>query len=90
MLILGNKFWKNRFGADPQILGKTLRLNDQAYTVVGVLPPGEPWINDQTYMPFLYRSNANRGSWEYAAVGRLKRGVRRPPPARICNASRSC
>jgi putative ABC transport system permease protein len=75
VLILGNKFWNNRFGADPEILGKTLRLNDQVYTVVGVLPPGEPWINDQTYIPLLYRSNANRGSWEYAVVGRLKRGV---------------
>jgi putative ABC transport system permease protein len=75
VLILGNKFWKNRFGADPEILGKTLRLNDQAYTVVGVLPPGEPFIDDQTYVPLVYRSNANRGSWEYDVVGRLKRGV---------------
>ncbi len=75
VLILGNKFWKNRFGADAQILGKTLRLNDQAYTVVGVLPPGEPWIDDQTYIPLVYSSNANRGSWEYDVVGRLKRGV---------------
>jgi predicted permease len=42
---------------------------------VGVLPPGEPWINDQTYEPFGYRPNADRGSWEFSVVGRLARGV---------------
>src|SRR5215831_14619841 len=45
VVILGNKFWKTRFGSDPNILGQTLRLNDKAYLVVGVLPPGEPWID---------------------------------------------
>jgi len=73
--ILGNRFWRNRFGADPKILGKTVRLSDRAYTVVGVLPPGEPWINDQIYMPFGYRSDANRSSWEFAVIGRLAKGV---------------
>ena len=53
------------------ILGETLRLNDRACTVVGVLPPGEPWINDQLYVPFAYRANADRGSWEFGVVGRL-------------------
>lgn len=75
VVILGNKFWRSRFGADPQIIGKTLRLNDRACTVVGVLPPGEPWINDQIYQPFGYRADANRGSWEFSVIGRLAPGV---------------
>jgi putative ABC transport system permease protein len=75
VVILGNKFWRSRFGADPNILGKTLRLNDRACTVVGVLPPGEPWIDDQVYQPFGYQADANRGSWEYAVIGRLAPGV---------------
>jgi putative ABC transport system permease protein len=75
VLIVGNKFWKNRFGGDPNIIGKTLRLNDRAYVVIGVLPPGEPWINDQLYAPFGYRADADRDSWEYQVVGRLKEGV---------------
>ena len=74
-VILGHRFWKTRFGGDPNILGETLRLNDKACTVVGVLPPGEPWINDQLYVPFAYRANADRGSWEFGVVGRLARGV---------------
>jgi len=73
--ILGNRFWRTHFGGDPQIPGKTLRLNDRAYTVVGVLPPGEPWIDDQVYVPFGYRPDADRSSWEFNAIGRLKRGV---------------
>jgi putative ABC transport system permease protein len=73
--ILGNKFWKNRYGADAGILGKVLRLNDSSYTVVGALPPGEPWIDDQVYLPYPYRPNANRVSWEFAGVGRLAKDV---------------
>ena len=74
-MILGNRFWNSRLGADPRILGKTLRLNDRAYTVIGVLPPGEPWINEQTYVPFSFRPDVNRGSWEFSVIGRLARGA---------------
>ena len=72
VVMLGNRFWKTRFGSDPNILGKALRLNDKAYVVIGVLPPGEPWIEDQLYIPFGYRPDADRGSWEFQVIGRLK------------------
>jgi predicted permease len=75
VVILGNKFWRSRFGADPNIIGKTLRLNDRACIVVGVLPPGEPWINDQVYQPFGHRANADRSSSEFTVIGRLAPGV---------------
>jgi putative ABC transport system permease protein len=75
VVILGNKFWRSRFGADPNIIGKTLRLNDRACIVVGVLPPGEPWIDDQVYQPFGYRANADRSSSEFSVIGRLAPGV---------------
>jgi putative ABC transport system permease protein len=75
VVIVGNRFWKTRLGGDSSILGKTLRLNGRACAVVGVLPPGEPWINDQIYEPFGYRAGADRGSWEYEVIGRLARGV---------------
>lgn len=75
LVILGNRFWKSRFDADPGVLGKTLRLNDRAYTVVGVLPPGQPWINEQLYVPHGYRPGVDRGSWEFEIIGRLRPGV---------------
>ena len=77
VIILGNKFWRSRFNADQQIIGKTLRLNDKAATIVGVLPPGEPWIDDQVYQLFGYRADANRGSWEFSVIARLAPGVSR-------------
>jgi putative ABC transport system permease protein len=36
--LLSHSLWQRRFGADPAIAGKTIRLRDQPYTVVGVLP----------------------------------------------------
>ncbi len=74
-VILGNRFWRTRFAADPQVVGRTLRLDDRVRTVIGVLPPGEPWIDGQTYIPLVYRPNANRGSWEYSVIGRLAHGA---------------
>jgi len=81
VVILGNRFWRSHFGADPQILGRTLRLDDRVRTVVGVLPPGEPWIDDQTYVPFPFRPGADRGSWEFQVIARLAPGVQ-PDAAR--------
>ncbi len=77
VIILGNKFWRRRFNADPNIIGKTLRLNDKGCTVVGVLPPGEPWIDDQVYQLFGHRADADRGSWEFSVIARLAPGVSR-------------
>ncbi|HEY7183779.1 MAG TPA: ABC transporter permease [Blastocatellia bacterium] len=75
VVILGARFWRNKFNGDPKIIGKTLRLNDQIYTVVGVAPAGEPWLNEQMYMLFGYRPDADRGSWEFEVIGRLATGV---------------
>ena len=38
--ILGNSIWKTRYGGDPAILGRTIRINDVPTTVVGVMPEG--------------------------------------------------
>ncbi len=39
VVLLSHSLWQRRFGGDPGIAGKTIRLRDQPYTVVGVLPP---------------------------------------------------
>src|ERR1700730_910811 len=39
-VLLSHRLWERRFGADPSIPGKTIRLREQNYTVVGVLPAG--------------------------------------------------
>src|SRR6202012_1833581 len=39
-LVISDGLWKRVFGADPHILGRTLRLDNDDYHVVGVMPPG--------------------------------------------------
>jgi putative ABC transport system permease protein len=40
VVIIGDGLWKRRFGGDPNIVGRTLILNDAPHTVIGVMPPG--------------------------------------------------
>jgi putative ABC transport system permease protein len=39
-VLLGNDLWRRKFGADGSVVGKSIRLSDQSYTVAGVLPAG--------------------------------------------------
>jgi putative ABC transport system permease protein len=40
VVILGNRFWQSRFGGDPRVVGRSIVLDNQRYTVVGILPAG--------------------------------------------------
>ncbi len=40
LIILSDDLWRSRFGANPGIVGQTIRSNDGTYVVVGVMPPG--------------------------------------------------
>ena len=44
-------FWKKHFGAAPDIIGKTLELNHQKYTVIGVVGPRFTWGDGDVYLP---------------------------------------
>ena len=39
-LILGDEFWRSQLGADPGVIGRTVLLDGQPFTIVGVLPRG--------------------------------------------------
>jgi len=39
VVIMSDRFWKKRFAADPSIVGRTLRFDDEQYSVIGVMPP---------------------------------------------------
>jgi putative ABC transport system permease protein len=39
VVIMSDRFWKTRFAADPSIVGRTLRFDDEQYSVIGVMPP---------------------------------------------------
>lgn len=46
--VLSDAFWERRFGCDPTVLGKTLRLDDVVTTVIGVMPAG---LEDRLFLP---------------------------------------
>jgi putative ABC transport system permease protein len=77
--VLSYGLWRDRFGGDPKMLGQSLNLNGQPFTIVGVLPPdfqfswgaAEVWMPFQTYPNF----SLERGTASAAVLGRLKPGV---------------
>lgn len=74
-VILGYGIWKNRFGGDPNILGKVLNLNNRPHTVIGVMPRGlrHPYESDM-WVPLGYREDPESMA-EYYVPARLKPGV---------------
>ena len=52
--VLSDGLWRRRFGGDPSIVNRTIQLSGQAYTVVGIMPPGFTGLTDnaQLWVPF--------------------------------------
>jgi predicted permease len=90
-VILNYAYWKSRFSSDPNIVGKTLILNNQNVTIVGVLQPGFDGVelgrSPKLFVPIMMQKeimvgNPNdmlkerRNRW-VNAFGRLKPGVAR-------------
>jgi putative ABC transport system permease protein len=50
-VVIGDGLWRSRFGGDPGVLGRTLEVDRQRYTIVGVMPPhfGYPHATDVRY-----------------------------------------
>jgi predicted permease len=76
VLVLSHGLWTRRFAADRGIVGRTLQLNGEAYTVVGVAPDWFKYpANAELWTPFqMDRANQDKGHY-FEAVGRLKDGV---------------
>ncbi len=78
VVIFSNRMWRRHFAADPDIIGKDIRMNGEAYTVVGVLPPGmydrlpmELWVP----LAFEPAQTTNHNAHFILVMGRLKDGV---------------
>ena len=76
VVVLSDGLWKRRFGADPQMIGKSISLGGEPYTVVGILGPA--FVTDPVadlWMPFQFDPNSNDQAHYFLAAGRLKPGV---------------
>jgi len=81
--VLTNALWRTRFGADPNLIGRAVRLDDSgSYTVIGILPPDFFfYLNDfELWVPLELgpRQMANRGSRSLMVAARLNPGVGAP------------
>jgi putative ABC transport system permease protein len=79
VVILSHEFWRQRYGGDAHMLQKTITLNDQAYTVVGVMPPGFafPGPRTQVWVPVAFSATERqtRDTNFIEVIARLKPGV---------------
>jgi putative ABC transport system permease protein len=77
--LISDRLWRRRFGADPQVIGKQLRIGQTSPTVIGVMPATfqfpqadiDLWATVPPDAPVA----ASRGNTWYTVLGRLKPGV---------------
>lgn len=85
--VISHGMWVDAFDSDPNVLGRTFRVEDQAWSIVGVAPAGfafpdaglHAWLRSRTEAPelrFLDQGLTEmRDAWYFQAVGRLDSGV---------------
>jgi putative ABC transport system permease protein len=88
--IISYNFWQTRFHGDRAIVGKTIRINDEPYTIIAVMPREIPdfWVGTpkgetELWTPFVpyvregisVWTESSRGDRGWGAIGRLKPGV---------------
>ena len=85
--ILSDRVWRTRFHADPAIVGRKITLDDEPFTVTGVMPPATQHPGNEyhavadgetvdVWTPFTYEAgDADRGSHYMEAIARLNPGA---------------
>lgn len=83
-VVLSYGIWRARFGGDPEIVGKTIQLNGQAFAVIGVMGPGfefpisnDPESRSQMWKPLTWtdQERAVRDDHNFGVIARLKDGI---------------
>ncbi len=82
VVLLGHGVWQRQFGADPNVVGRAISLDEQSYTVIGVLPPGLNFPSDKELFVPLALSARDLTSYFtpffITLTARLMPGVTRP------------
>ena len=77
--LISDRFWRRRFGADPHVIGKKLRVEQFSHTIIGVLPPSFSYpdrdVDLWTPIPPDSKYAQDRKSTWYTVIGRLKPGA---------------
>ena len=81
LAVLSHRLWRTRFGAEADIVGRQIRLDDETVRILGVMPEhfGFPSRSIDAWLPFIItpeqRSDAARGVQFSTSVGRLREGA---------------
>jgi putative ABC transport system permease protein len=78
VVIISHRLWLRRFNSDPDLIGKSITLNEKSYTVVGVLPPHAIFdhMDNELWTPLTIPPDRMRRSTQYfMARAKLKAGV---------------
>jgi putative ABC transport system permease protein len=82
VVVLSDRFWRTEYGGTPDVVGRTLRLNDEAYTIVGVMPGAASvasWTGmaSDAWIPLALTAEqrVDRRNHNRYGVARLARGV---------------
>jgi predicted permease len=81
VVVLAHGLWRRRFGSDQSIVGRTIHLNGEAHTVVGIAAPEYTMTTfaPQLWTPLVFspQQRANYGAHAFSVMGKLKAGVSR-------------
>ncbi len=92
VVVLSDSFWRHNFNADPAAIGRPLRLDDELYTIIGVLPRDFSYLDMGTalWLPLSFsageRSVRARHSNTIGIIARLKPGASLPEAQAEVNA----
>jgi putative ABC transport system permease protein len=71
VLVISHGLWQRRFGGDKAVLGQTVSLDDEPFTIVGVMPPQFRFEETQAWFPFPFDfAQAQRGARAVAILAR--------------------
>jgi putative ABC transport system permease protein len=76
VVLISDGFWRRAYGGDPSAVGRTITLNLQPYTVIGVLPASFQWgQNTNMLVPLAPDPARNRADHRLVVIGRVRSGA---------------
>jgi putative ABC transport system permease protein len=74
-VMLSHRLWQNRYAANPNILGQTLLIDGEQYTIVGVMPPGTSHLRTADLWRPLMEAEKEDDDPEFSIIARLAPGA---------------